>query len=113
MALKGSPTGRGRLPATGVTLRAVVDPRLAYLDDSSGVTPVVSGNVLTWHLSDLRLYDIREFTIRLQNVGGEPGENLTVQLELHADQPDLQPAANSVSVSLQLYVPVYLSLLTR
>ncbi|MCB0255628.1 MAG: hypothetical protein KDI55_18075, partial [Anaerolineae bacterium] len=58
--------GRGGQTATGVTLTATLDPRLVYHSDTSGTTPTVSGNTVTWALPDVRLFDRREFRLLLR-----------------------------------------------
>jgi hypothetical protein len=106
-------TGRGAAPATGVTLTATLDPRLRYVGDSSGVTPTVSGSVVTWELPDLRLFDIQAFTVEAENVDGEPGAVLTVEMALDADQADIAPANNTATILLPVFLPVYLPLVLK
>lgn len=105
--------GRGRLAATGVTLTATLDPRLVYLSDTSGVTPVVSGNTVTWMLPDLRLYDIREFFLELGNAGGAAGDELRVHVAVEAEQPDLTPGDNTATIFLRIHLPFYLPLVMK
>ena len=83
--------------ATGVTLVATLDANLAYHNDSSGVTPTVSGNMVTWLLPDLRLYEQRDFDLHLQVTGGTPGEVLPGQLELSSNETDLNPDDNTAT----------------
>lgn len=103
-------TGRGAAPASGVTLTATLDPRLRYLGDSSGVTPTIAGNVIIWELPDLRLYDIRTFTVNVENVAGALGALLMVEMALDADQPDIEPANNAATILLPVVLPVFLPL---
>lgn len=105
--------GRGGLPATAVRLTATLDPRLSYVSDTSGVTPTVSGQTVTWNLPDLRLFDIRQFQLSLQAASGNLGELLPVQLQLTSAETDLTPDNNSVTIQVRLSKPVYLPLLIR
>ena len=101
-------SGRGGQKATGVVLTATLDPRLAYRSDTSGVTPTVSGNTVTWNLPDVRLYDRREFLLQLRVTSGALGDLLPVQLELTSTQPDLNPDDNAASVAVRVDRPLFL-----
>ncbi len=105
--------GRGGAAATSVRLTATLDPRLNYVDDTSGVTPTVSGQTVTWNLPNLRLYDVRQFQISLGATGGSLGDMLPVQLQITAAEPDLTPANNEATVQMWLSKPFYLPLLIR
>ncbi len=105
--------GRGGVAATSVRLTATLDPRLSYVDDTSGVTPTVSGQMVTWNLPNLRLFDIREFQLNLEVTGGALGDLLPVQLQLISAEPDLTPANNQANVQVWVSKPVYLPLLLR
>jgi hypothetical protein len=105
--------GRGSEGATSVRLVATLDPRLSYIADTSGVTPTVSGQTVTWNLPDLRLFDIRQFEIVLQSTGGALGALLPVQFQLTSAEADLTPGDNSATVRVWLSKPVYLPILMR
>lgn len=105
--------GRGGVAATSVRLTATLDPRLNYVDDTSGVTPTVSGQTVTWNLPDLRLYDIRQFQVNTRATGGSLGDSLPVQLQLTSAEPDLTPTDNQATVQVRLSRPLYLPLLIR
>lgn len=105
--------GRGGLPATAVRLTAVLDPRLHYVNDTSGITPTVSGQTVTWNLPDLRLYDIRQFQLFLETSGAVLGDRLPVQLQLASAEPDLTPANNQATVQVWVSQPVYLPVMLR
>jgi hypothetical protein len=105
--------GRGGVVATSVRLTATLDPWLSYVDDTSGVTPAVSGQTVTWNLPDLRLYDIRQFQINLEATGGPPGDLLAVQLQLTSAEADLTPADNQATVQVRLIRHLYLPFLIR
>lgn len=105
--------GRGGVAATSVRLTATLDPRLSYVDDTSGVTPTVSGQTVTWNLPDLRLYDIRQFQVNTRATGGSLGDSLPVQLQLTSAEPDLTPTDNQATVQVRLSRPLYLPLLIR
>lgn len=105
--------GRGGSPATSVRLTATLDPRLSYVSDTSGVTPSVSGQTVTWSLPNLRLYDIRQFQINLRTTGGSLGNLLPVQLQLTSAEPDLTPGNNQTTVQVRVSQPVYLPLLIK
>lgn len=105
--------GRGGVAATSVRLIATLDTRLRYVSDTSGVTPTISGQTVTWNLPNLRLFDIREFQLNLEVAGGALGDLLPVQMQLTSAEPDLTPANNQVSVQVWVTKPVYLPLLMR
>lgn len=105
--------GRGGSAATSLRLIATLDARLSYASDTSGVTPTVSGQTVTWNLPDLRLYDIRHFQVSLQATGGNLGDRLPVQLQLTSAETDLTPGNNNASVQVWLSQPVYLPVLLR
>lgn len=105
--------GRGGSPATTVRLTATLDPRLSYVSDTSGVTPTVSGQTVTWNLPNLRLYDIRRLQINLRSTGGSLGALLPVQLQLMSAEPDLTPGNNQATVQVRISQPFYLPLLIR
>jgi len=106
-------TGRGRLPATSVRLSATLDPRLSYVNDTSGVTPTVSGQTVVWNLPDLRLFDTPQFHLNVQAASGNLGEMLSVQLRMTSAETDLTPGNNNATIQVRLSKPVYLPLLTR
>ncbi|MFZ2486592.1 MAG: PA14 domain-containing protein [Anaerolineae bacterium] len=105
--------GRGGAAATSVRLAVTLDPRLSYVDDTSGVTPTVNGETVTWNLPDLRLYDMRQFQVNTRATGGSFGDSLPVQMQLSAAEPDLTPANNEATVQMRLSRPFYLPLLIR
>jgi len=92
--------------ATGVTLVATLDPHLAYHADSSSITPAISGNTVTWHLPDLRLFEERDFTLELQVTGGEPDDLLPIHLELRSNEPDLNPDDNVMTAQVKVAKPL-------
>ena len=102
--------GRGGQTATGVTLTATLDPRLVYHSDTSGVTPTVQGNTVTWALPDVRLFDQREFRVLLRVSGAALGDLLPVQLALTATQSDLTPGDNNASIQVRVDRPFFLPL---
>ena len=105
--------GRGDSPATSVRLTATLDPRLNYVGDTSGVTPTVSGQTITWDLPDLRLYDIRQFQINLETTANVLGDLLPMQLQLTSAEPDLTPVDNQATVQVWVSQPLYLPLVIK
>jgi hypothetical protein len=105
--------GRGGSPATSVRLVATLDPRLSYASDTSGVTPTISGQTVTWNLPDLRLFDIRQFQLSVAVVGAALGERLPLQLVLNSAEPDLTPTNNQATVQVWVSKPFYLPLVLR
>ena len=106
-------SGRGGQKATGVVLTATLDPRLAYRSDTTGVTPTVNGNMVTWNLPDVRLFDQHEFILQLQVTSGALGDQIPVHLALTSTQPDLNPDDNVASVAVRVDRPLYLPLALR
>ncbi|QLQ04630.1 MAG: hypothetical protein HZY76_00010 [Anaerolineae bacterium] len=73
-----------------------------------GVTPTVSGGTVTWNLPDLRLFDVRQFRLNVQAVGGDLGDLLPISLALSSAEPDLTPDNNTATVQVMLARTVYL-----
>jgi hypothetical protein len=74
----------GLLPATTVTLSATLSTGLSYVGDTSGVTPIVSGNTLIWHLHDLGFIDGGDFRLLVHVPDAPLGTRYPITLRLSA-----------------------------
>jgi len=103
----------GATTATAVTLSADLDANLAYVSDTAGVTPTVSGQNVTWHLPDLGLLESRTFWLAVQLPAGAPlGASFPITLTLTTAGPEVNPADNmaraEVIAARQFYLPLAL-----
>lgn len=100
----------GATTATGVVLTATLPLSVTYVGDSSGLTPTVEGNTVTWHLPDMSLLDQDRFTLWVNLPAVEPGTRYTVTLSWHAGNGEENPANNTASVEImvanQLFMPI-------
>jgi len=111
--LNVSYANHGATTATGVTLSAALAANLAYVSDTAGVTPTVSGQNVTWHLPDLGMLESRTFQLAVQLPAGVPiGASFPVTLTLTTAGPEVNPADNTaraeVLAARQFFLPLAL-----
>ncbi len=90
----------GRTAAQGTTMSATLDPRLAYVGDTSGIVPTVSGTTLTWHPLDAGLPDGRDFRLRVRLPQGLLGTHYPITLRVTTTATDARPANNTATADL-------------
>jgi len=103
----------GAVTATAVALSADLDANLAYVSDTAGVTPTVSGQNVTWHLPDLGLLESRAFQLAVQLPAGAPlGASFPITLTLTSAGPEVNPADNTATAEViaarQFFLPLAL-----
>ena len=98
--------------ATSVTLTAMLDSHLAYIGDTSGITPTVAGDTVTWHLPPLAYHYRKDFRVLAQLAGAAYGDRFPVLLELSSSQPDANPGDNTATIEVvvvrQSFLPLAL-----
>ena len=101
---------KGRTSAHAITLTATLDPRLAYIDDTSGVAPTVSGAKVTWRLPSAGFLDGRDFYLRVRLPDAPVGTRLPLTLWMGAAGLDGQTAEDSVQTEVAVANIYYLPL---
>ena len=100
----------GQATATGVALTATLGGGLTYQGDTSGITPDISGNFVTWYLPSLSYLEENQFTIYM----GVPepaviGTHYSVTFSLAANEIETNPIDNTASMEVvavsQLFLP--------
>jgi ELWxxDGT repeat protein len=106
-AIRVSYLNAGLASARALTLTATLDPRLAYVDDSSGLALRTSGTTLTWQLPSARVLAGRDFQLRLRMPDAPLGTRIPVTLTLTAEG---QPTSDTANVELMVadmhYLPI-------
>jgi len=104
----------GETKATGVVISATLDADLTYVSDSSGVTPVVNGDTITWELPDHRFLDRTSFILV---VGIPPGvsygDSFPISIEVVSDGPEELPGNNDETIDVMASHQAYLPALRR
>jgi len=101
----------GATTATTVVLTATLDAALTYIGDTSGISPTVIGNEVTWNLPDLAFLEGGNFVLYVQVPSGAArGTRYPVTLTLSSTGPEANPADNVVAaevvVSHQIFLPL-------
>jgi hypothetical protein len=100
----------GAKTATNVVLTANLDSELTYLGDTSGVTPVISGNTVTWNLPNMAFLDNQRFVLYLGiPAGAAIGTSYSLTIAFSSDGPEANPSNNTSSTEVvashQLFLP--------
>jgi uncharacterized repeat protein (TIGR01451 family) len=102
-------SNNGTTMATGAVLTATLSPGLTYLDDTSGISPTVSGRTVVWRLPNIGFQSSRQFSLRVQAPDAPYGSRYPIALTLTASGPDALPADNRrdvvVLIAHQTYLP--------
>lgn len=102
---------RGGTPAENVSLTATLDPNLIYLSDTSGISPQVNANLLTWQFPDLSYLDGGSFVLRLGVPSSPFGTTYPVSITIATDGPEANPADNSDSAPVEIAFTTYMPIL--
>jgi hypothetical protein len=103
-------SSHGTSVATGVTITATLSSSLSYAGDSSGASPNVSGNNVTWNLPNMAFLDENHFMLYL-NIPADAGygTRYPVTLTIAVAGADANMANNSVTLEVmaahQLFLP--------
>ncbi len=100
---------QGTTTAIGVVLTATLASGLLFLADTSGVTPTVAGNVVTWSLPDLPMASNWQFTLWVTVPDAPIGTRYPVTLVIASAGPEDFVATNiatsEVMVAHQFFLP--------
>ncbi len=104
----------GAQTATGVVLTASLDSDLTYLSDTSGFTPILSGDDVVWELPDLEFLENHEFTLYVQlPPGAIPLTRYPIALELTLDGSEWYPDDNVTEAEVVATTRVFLPIILR
>jgi hypothetical protein len=107
-------TNYGQTTATGVEMTATLGTGLTYLGDTSGFSPLIAGNLITWNLPDISFLDKRQFALYVGVPGTATiGTRYTVELALTANETDTNPSDNTANLEVMAALQVYLPLIMR
>jgi hypothetical protein len=107
-------TNHGLAPATGVQITATLGTGITYLGDTSGISPTIVGNQITWDLPELGFLDPGQFVVYAGvPVSASIGALYPVGLELTQNETDVNPVDNSASLDVMAAVQVFLPLIRR
>ena len=102
----------GAMTATDAVLTATLDSNLAYVSDTLGIMPTVSGNDVVWGLPDLRFLDSQDFTLYIQVPSGAAyGTRYPVTLTLTSAGPEVNASDNIASAEVVAVQQVFLPLI--
>jgi hypothetical protein len=103
---------QGLTTASGVVLVAALPADVGYLGDSSGITPAINGNEVTWEFGALGFGQGASFTLQLSFPDLLPGQSRAVTLEINSNESDEVTSNNTKTVMLissrNIYLPVVL-----
>ncbi|MBE3038385.1 MAG: hypothetical protein IMZ62_06195, partial [Chloroflexi bacterium] len=107
-------TNYGQTIATGIVMTATLGTGLTYLSDTSGFSPTIVGNLITWDLPDISFLDKGQFVLYV----GVPdtatiGTRYTVALALTANETDTNASDNTANLEVMAALQVYLPLIRR
>jgi hypothetical protein len=104
----------GQTKATGVVITATLATGLVYLGDSSGVSPVVDGQTVTWSLPDLAFLAKKRFTLFVGVPGvATIGNRYAVELAITSSGPETYPSDNAATVEVMASVQAFLPFASR
>jgi hypothetical protein len=97
--------------AFSVVLTATLEPGLTYIHDTSGITPTVNGQTVSWVLPNLGYLIHSDF---LLNIGLPPGatygDSYNLRFEINSEQADAVPSDNTGLVNVKVVRQVFLPL---
>ncbi len=103
----------GQTTATGAVLQATLNPALAYHGDTSGVTPVVSGNSVSWNFGNVPYGGTREFVLYVRLPAGAVDLPVGVTLSLQVAGSDVNAGNNTAVVAVRTLWQVLLPQIQR
>jgi hypothetical protein len=107
-------TNYGQTIATGIVMTAMLGTGLTYLGDTSGISPTIVGDLITWNLPDISFLDKRQLVLYV----GVPdtatiGTRYAVALALTANETDTNASDNTANLEVMAALQVYLPLTRR
>lgn len=103
----------GASPAASVTITATLDMSLTYVSDTSGVTPMMNGDTLTWTLPGMDFLDTGEFLLNVSVPSSEFGTRYSLELGISSAGMDANPADNVFDLDVMIARQVFLPLSQR
>lgn len=105
---------QGLTTAANPLLTLTLADGLTYSHDTSGITPTVVGNTVTWDLPDLAFADTGEFTVFV-SVPAEAviGTLYDLELSISSDGTDVEPGNNTDSAQIMAAIKVFLPSIRR
>jgi ELWxxDGT repeat protein len=103
----------GLSAAADVTLRATFDPELTYIGDTSGITPTISGNLLSWNIGDLPMINRRAFTVLIDAPAAAYGTRYRIDWEMSSSSTDAKLDNNQQSVEILIARQIFAPLMRR
>lgn len=104
---------QGLSTAGEVVLAATLPVDVSYLGDSSGVTPTINGNEVTWELGSFSFGQGTSFTLQLDFPSLPLGQSRVVKFDIHSNESDEVPGNNSTATTLIASRNVFLPLAIR
>ena len=97
-----------------MVVTATLGTGLTYLRDTSGVSPLVAGNLITWNLPDLSYLDKHQFALFVGVPGADAiGTRHPFTLTVAASGTDANPSDNTANLEVMAALQVYLPLIMR
>jgi ELWxxDGT repeat protein len=103
---------QGLTSASGLTLTATLNSALRYVDDTSGITPAVNGQTITWHLPASGAVSESGFVLRVSAPNAPLGTSYPVTLTLTASA-ESHPADNTALIEVMIARQVFLPTVAR
>lgn len=104
----------GQTTATGVVMTATLGTGLTYLRDTSGASPIIAGNLITWNLADLSFLDKGQFDLYVGVPGTATiGTRYAVALALTANETETNPSDNTANLKVMAALQIHLPLIKR
>ncbi len=103
----------GATTATSVTLTATLSISLTYVSDTSGITPTVGLDTVTWDLPDLVFTRADSFDMLLGVPEAELGVSYPLTLTLTSAGSEMYPLDNTATSEVMVTGKVYLPLILR
>jgi len=103
----------GTTTATSVVLTATLGTGLTYVNDTSGISPTISGNVVTWSLPDIGFLGSGQFMVRVSIPGDPIGTRYPVTLMLSSTGTEANPANNALTLEVMAARQMFLPLIMR
>ncbi|MFZ3069521.1 MAG: hypothetical protein WA110_00140 [Anaerolineaceae bacterium] len=105
---------QGLTTGTNPVLSLTLADGLSYIYDTSGLTPSVVGNTITWHLPDLAFSDAGNFIVYVSVPSEAPISTLyDVNLSIASNESDVNPADNVDTAQVMAAVLIYLPFTIR
>lgn len=104
----------GLTTATNASLSLTLGNGLTYNGDSSGITPSIIGNIITWDLPDLAFGDRDYFNVNVTIPAAAPiGTLYSLDLLFTSDGPESDPTNNTASAQVMSAEQVFLPALMK